>query len=299
MLTAWSRSSWACRLHQFAFVVSIPAGVALLVAAGTTPARIAAAVYALSLAGLYGTSAAFHLGRWSAAVRQRMDQADHAMIYVLIAGTYTPFALLALGRAWGLTLLVVVWAVALGGIAVVIVRHRIRLVGITLYRAAVDALAASIRAQALAVVEEGGDEVGDPGWGAHRPGGLRLADPPPPRPEATFVFVDDPAEVPQEATPFDMRGAELGHHGGDCSFETILRRYQLDDPVLWDIARIVHEADLADDRYHAPEAPGLDVLCRGLSMVADDEQTLAVTGPLFDGLYEHRRRALLLGRDPA
>ena len=121
------------RLHQFAFAASIPAGLALVLAARAPPARLAAAVYALSLAGLYGTSAAFHLGRWSAAVRRRMDQADHAMIYVLIAGSYTPFALLALDRAWGLTVLGVVWTVAVGGIAVVILRHRIRLVGITLY----------------------------------------------------------------------------------------------------------------------------------------------------------------------
>ncbi len=121
------------RLHQFAFVVSIPAGLALVMEARTAPARVAGAVYAISLAGLYGTSAAFHLGRWSAAVRRRMDQADHAMIYVLIAGSYTPFALLALDRAWGLTVLGVVWTVAVGGIAVVILRHRIRLVGIALY----------------------------------------------------------------------------------------------------------------------------------------------------------------------
>jgi hypothetical protein len=117
--------------------------------------------------------------------------------------------------------------------------------------------------------------------------------------DAAFVFVDDPDELPADATAFDMRGVELSHHEGDCSFETILRRYELTDPVLWDVARIVHEADLADERYDAPEAPGLDVVCRGLSMVADDELVLAVTGPMFDGLYEHRRRALLLGRDPA
>ena len=117
--------------------------------------------------------------------------------------------------------------------------------------------------------------------------------------EAAFVFVDDPVEVPSGATAFDMRGVELSHHGDDCSFETILRRYNLDDAVLWDVARMVHEADLADERYDAPEAPGLDVICRGLSMVADDQQVLAVTGPLFDGLYEYRRRALLLGKDPA
>jgi hypothetical protein len=117
-------------------------------------------------------------------------------------------------------------------------------------------------------------------------------------PGAEFVFVEDPVEVPPDATAFDMRGADLSHHGGDCSFETILRRYALDDPVLWDIARIVHEADLADDRYEAPAARGLDVICRGLSMVAADDEILAVTGPIFDGLYEFRRRALLLDREP-
>jgi hypothetical protein len=88
--------------------------------------------------------------------------------------------------------------------------------------------------------------------------------------DATFVFVDDLAEVPAEATAFDMRGVELGHHGGDCSFETILCRYQLDDPVLWKLAELVHEADLDDERFDAPEARGLDVVPRGLSMVCDD-----------------------------
>ena len=118
-------------------------------------------------------------------------------------------------------------------------------------------------------------------------------------PEAEFIFVDDPSDVPDDATPFDMRGVELSHHGGDCTFETMLRRFELDDPVLWDVARIVHEADLADERFVAPEAPGLDVLCRGLSMVRPDHDVLTVASVLFDGLYEYRRRALLLGRDPA
>ncbi len=118
-------------------------------------------------------------------------------------------------------------------------------------------------------------------------------------PGAEFVFVCDPAEMPAGATPFDMRGVELGHHSGDCSFETILRRYDLTDPVLWRIAAIVHEADLDDERYDAPEAPGFDVALRGLSMTCDDIQILAVTGPIFDGLYEYHRRAMLLGREPA
>jgi hypothetical protein len=108
-------------------------------------------------------------------------------------------------------------------------------------------------------------------------------------PEASFVFTEDIDDVPPDATPFDMRGAELSHHNGDCSFETILRRYELKDPTLWEIARIVHEADVDDGRYDAPEAPGLDALMRGLSLVSDDEELLRRAEPLFDGLYALRR----------
>jgi hypothetical protein len=94
-------------------------------------------------------------------------------------------------------------------------------------------------------------------------------------PEAEFIFVDDPAEIPEDATPFDMRGVELGHRGGECSFEAVLRRYEFDDAALWDI------------------------LIRGLSMVRSDTDMLELTGPLFDGLYEFRSRATQLGRDPS
>jgi len=118
-------------------------------------------------------------------------------------------------------------------------------------------------------------------------------------PKARFVFVGDPDEVPADATPFDMRGVELSHHDGDCTFETLLRRYELDDPVLWQIARLVHEADLEDERYDAPEAIGFDVLMRGLSMVRDDHEVLDLSAPLYDGLYEYSKRSLLLGREPA
>ncbi len=116
---------------------------------------------------------------------------------------------------------------------------------------------------------------------------------------AEFVFVDDPDDLPPDTTPFDIRGVELSHHGRDCTFETMLHHYQLDDPVLWDVARIVHEADVADEQFDAPEAVGLDVLIRGLSMVHTDDDVLALTGALFDGLYEYRRRALTLGHEPA
>jgi hypothetical protein len=117
--------------------------------------------------------------------------------------------------------------------------------------------------------------------------------------QADFVFVGDRADVPTDATPFDMSGVDLSHHRGDCTFETILRRHDLSDPVLWSIAQIVHEADLDDERYQAPEAAGLDVVLRGLSMVCDDPRVLALSGPIFDGMYEYYRRAALLGRAPA
>jgi hypothetical protein len=117
--------------------------------------------------------------------------------------------------------------------------------------------------------------------------------------DAEFLFVSDPADVPAAATAFDIPGARLSHHGGDCSFETILRQFDLDDPVLWRIAAIVHEADLDDQRYDAPEAAGFDLLLRGLSLTQSDEEILRLTGPVFDGIYEYCRRSLLLGREPS
>ena len=89
-------------------------------------------------------------------------------------------------------------------------------------------------------------------------------------PDADFVFPDDPAAVPAGATPFDMRGAVLGHHQDRCSFETALEGF------------------------------GLDVLIRGLTLTSEsDHDTLAITDRLFDGLYEHTRRGLITGRPPA
>ena len=118
-------------------------------------------------------------------------------------------------------------------------------------------------------------------------------------PDCTFDFVNRPDEVAGDGVPFDMRGVEFGHHGEDCTFETLLRRHDVADPVLWRIAEIVHEADLDDEKFDAPEAPGLDTVLRGLSMVADDDTMLEITGPLFDGLYEFFHRALMTGTEPA
>ena len=106
-------------------------------------------------------------------------------------------------------------------------------------------------------------------------------------PEAKFVFVDDPDEVPADATPFDMRGVELSHRDGSCSFETILARYELDDPALERIGQVVHEADIGDESFDAPEAPGVDALLRGLALsVRDDQHMIDQTAPLYDALYD-------------
>ena len=118
-------------------------------------------------------------------------------------------------------------------------------------------------------------------------------------PDAEFLWVTDPADVPAEATAFDMRGVELSHHHGDCSFETILRRYELTDPVLWVLAEIVHEADIDDGKFDAPEAPGLDSVLRGLSLTGTDDDTLAIATRIFDGLYEFHRQRVLSGREPS
>jgi hypothetical protein len=104
-------------------------------------------------------------------------------------------------------------------------------------------------------------------------------------PEAEFVFVEDPDDVPPDATPFDITGAELSHHDGGCSFESFLRRYELDDAGLERIARIVHEADLEDERYDAPEAAGVDAIVRGLGRLHSDEEVLTLSAPIFDALY--------------
>ncbi len=103
-------------LHQAAFFAAVPAGVVLVALAPTAKARVAAAVFALSLASLYGASAAYHRGDWSPRSRPWMKRLDHSMIFVLIAGTYTPFCLLALRSPWSWIVLAVVWAGTVLGI---------------------------------------------------------------------------------------------------------------------------------------------------------------------------------------
>src|SRR5437588_325728 len=82
--------------HQYAFFVSVPCGVGLILAASAGRARLAAIVYAAAVSALLGTSALYHRITWQPSARRWMRRLDHSMIFVLIAGTYTPVALLAL-----------------------------------------------------------------------------------------------------------------------------------------------------------------------------------------------------------
>jgi hemolysin III len=110
------------RLHQVAFFVAIPACLMLIAIAPTTKARVATIVYTVGLAGLFGTSAAYHRIPWSPRALRWMKRFDHSMIYLLIAGTYTPIALLVLHGAWSVVMLAIVWTGAVFGIVMKMVR---------------------------------------------------------------------------------------------------------------------------------------------------------------------------------
>lgn len=113
-------------------------------------------------------------------------------------------------------------------------------------------------------------------------------------PEPEFRFFEDPADAPEGATLFDVAGARLSHHGDDCSFETFLKEYELEDPVLAEIAEIIHDADLMDEKYGRPEAEGLDSIVRGMQMALPDDETLTRhTDILYNGLYAYLSREVL------
>ena len=110
-------------LHQAAFAISLITGTALVCLAEGGRARTAATVYAVSVALLFGTSAAYHRGPWTGRSREVMKRLDHSMIFILIAGTYTPFALLLLEGTARWVVFGLVWGGAFAG---VVLRNSIR-----------------------------------------------------------------------------------------------------------------------------------------------------------------------------
>jgi hemolysin III len=103
--------------HQWAFFIALVAGAVLVAAAPAGRATLAATIYALSVVAMFGASALYHRVNWkSVSARRWMRRLDHSMIYVLIAGTYTPFALLVLDGGMARAILITVWSGAALGI---------------------------------------------------------------------------------------------------------------------------------------------------------------------------------------
>ena len=111
------RPRWRGRIHGGAVAVTIPAGIILTLVTPSGVARVAVFVYVASLLALFSTSASYHLFTRTQRAQRTMRQLDHAMVYVLIAGTYTPVCLLALPRQIGVIFLIGIWCAAILGIA--------------------------------------------------------------------------------------------------------------------------------------------------------------------------------------
>jgi hypothetical protein len=105
-------------------------------------------------------------------------------------------------------------------------------------------------------------------------------------PQSRFGFVVDRDAVPDDAVPFDMFGVDFSHQGEGCTFETLCAIFGLDDPPLSRIAAIVHDLDLKDGRFGAPECPTVDALIEGLQLAYQNDDALLDQGmTLFDSLY--------------
>jgi hemolysin III len=101
LLRGWS--------HQIAFLLAVPAGVVLGLETHTALGRVSAIVYASTVAFMFGVSGIYHRVTWRGAWRRRMRRIDHAGIYLLIAGSYTPFGLIVLNDEWQVVVLSIVW----------------------------------------------------------------------------------------------------------------------------------------------------------------------------------------------
>jgi hemolysin III len=133
MAAAEQRPLMRGRLHQVAFFATFPAGLLLIGVAPGAAARFGAIVYTLTLMAQFGTSAAYHRGDWSEASRARMRVLDHSVIFLLIAGTYTPYCITVIGGTTGLVLLVLAWVGAAIGVGTKLYRVDLHVVSGFMY----------------------------------------------------------------------------------------------------------------------------------------------------------------------
>ena len=111
--------------------------------------------------------------------------------------------------------------------------------------------------------------------------------------EARFGFVADRDGAPKDAIPFDMFGVEFTHRGEHCTFETLCDDFGVDDAAVRRVAAIVHDLDLKDVRFNAPDAPSIGLLIDGLQLAtADDAELLAHGIVLFEALYRATERTV-------
>ncbi|MCI0612443.1 chromate resistance protein [bacterium] len=115
-------------------------------------------------------------------------------------------------------------------------------------------------------------------------------------PNAEFLFVpaSDVMQVAEreKAIPYDVPNVELGHVEGRCSFEAIVEKYDLKDPALKMLSRIVHGADVKNDLYGMPESPGLKAIAEGFGYLElrDDHEILSKEFVVYDALYAYCKR---------
>jgi hemolysin III len=112
-------------IHRIAFLVAGPAGIFLVLVSPTGGARVAVAIYALSLITVFWVSSTYHRGSWSAEEFARWQRRDHAAIFLLIAGSYTPYCVLALDGAWRVWMLSAIWIGA--GLGILVKLYRVDL----------------------------------------------------------------------------------------------------------------------------------------------------------------------------
>jgi hemolysin III len=116
IITGLPRPTWRGRIHTWAFCLTLPAALVVVLGVDRLGSRIGVAIYGASLASVYGVSAAYHRLARSEQAQRLMRRLDHSMIFVLIAGTYTPVCLTAMPRSWSVPLLWAVWLLAALGI---------------------------------------------------------------------------------------------------------------------------------------------------------------------------------------
>jgi hypothetical protein len=106
-------------------------------------------------------------------------------------------------------------------------------------------------------------------------------------PQAEFSFIQAGQKpLPEVAEAFDIPGVRYSHHRGHCTFHTLLKEFKLKDPILRRIAQIVDEADVIQEAAVEPAAPGLDLICRGLRRLSqDDWQALEHGALVYEALY--------------